>query len=544
VHDDTFVPDFVLRVTYETVDIACQSRLSVLVNGTSPGPAITLPPGKTSWIRVYNDMEDLNTTMHWHGLSQALSPFADGTPSVSQWSIPPKNYFDYELHPLLKESGTYFYHSHVGFQAGTSSGPLIVADRSEPPYAYDGERIVFIQDHFKKDDLTIEAGLRSENFTWSGETNAVLINGVGVSINETASTGGCGMPVIEVDPGKTYRMRFVGATALSLVQFAIVDHDNFTIIEADGSYTKPYTVDHMQLASGQRFDALFTTKTKEELNGQTDYVIQFETKDRPAVFRGYGILRYSKAAPQITTAPSTVPLTLTNATYEWAEYALEPIKNNNFPKASEVTRRVIIDGRQLKTYTTTWHLNGLAWNDTVDPLPGDKPYLVNIYENGAAAIPDYDAAIANDGWDPTTLTWPAKVGEVRKYRRAHCDTSILTASSGPRNHLPKHRLPRQQQRRRRLPPLAPPRRTLLRHRFRQRNLRPHRKREETRQLQPRPPGHHPPLPLRHKDNGRCRRRVARLEAPRGGCRSVDDPLPYFAAYDYGHADGVGYGERE
>jgi L-ascorbate oxidase len=362
-------------------------------------------------------MEEFNTTMHWHGLSQALSPFADGTPSVSQWPIPPKNYFDYELHPLTKESGTYFYHSHVGFQAGTAPGPLIVADKASPPYEYDEERVVFISDHFIKEDPTIEAGLISENFTWTGETNAVLINGVGISINSTAGTGGCGMPVIDVEPGKTYRMRFIGGTALSLVQFAIVEHRNLTIIEADGAYTQPHSVRHMQLASGQRFDALLTTKTAEELNGQTDYVIQFETKDRPATFIGYGILRYSSSAPQITTVPTTPPLTLSNATYEWCEYALEPLYDNNFPSASEVTRRVTIDNVQNKFFTIEWFLNSLMFNDTTNPLPGEKPYLVSIYENGEAAIPDYDAAIANNGWDPTTLTWPAKIGEVCSFIR-------------------------------------------------------------------------------------------------------------------------------
>jgi len=38
-----------------------------------------------------------NMTMHWHGISQYGSPFADGTPYASQWPIPPGKYFDYEF---------------------------------------------------------------------------------------------------------------------------------------------------------------------------------------------------------------------------------------------------------------------------------------------------------------------------------------------------------------------------------------------------------------------------------------------------------------
>lgn len=63
VHDDTFTPYIILRVTAQSVSQACINRVSVLVNGTSPGPEIRLKEGKTTWIRVYNDMDDRNLTM-------------------------------------------------------------------------------------------------------------------------------------------------------------------------------------------------------------------------------------------------------------------------------------------------------------------------------------------------------------------------------------------------------------------------------------------------------------------------------------------------
>ena len=63
VHDSSFIPDHVLRLSYKTVPIGCQQRLSAVVNGTTPGPELRLQPGKTSWIRVYNDMTDQNATI-------------------------------------------------------------------------------------------------------------------------------------------------------------------------------------------------------------------------------------------------------------------------------------------------------------------------------------------------------------------------------------------------------------------------------------------------------------------------------------------------
>lgn len=63
VHDDSFQPDHILRVTARDYVGACTSRYSVLVNGSSPGPELHLKEGQVNWIRVYNDMKDENTTI-------------------------------------------------------------------------------------------------------------------------------------------------------------------------------------------------------------------------------------------------------------------------------------------------------------------------------------------------------------------------------------------------------------------------------------------------------------------------------------------------
>jgi L-ascorbate oxidase len=63
-HDETFVPDAILRITAQNTTQSCMpSKSIVLVNGTSPGPELRLLEGKTYWIRVYNDMADTNLTM-------------------------------------------------------------------------------------------------------------------------------------------------------------------------------------------------------------------------------------------------------------------------------------------------------------------------------------------------------------------------------------------------------------------------------------------------------------------------------------------------
>ena len=62
-HDSSFQPDYVLVATAENITVDCQSRYSVVLNGTSPGPLLHLREGVITWVRVYNNMQDLNLTV-------------------------------------------------------------------------------------------------------------------------------------------------------------------------------------------------------------------------------------------------------------------------------------------------------------------------------------------------------------------------------------------------------------------------------------------------------------------------------------------------
>lgn len=78
-----------------------------------------------------------------------------------------KHFFDYELRPSIGEAGSYFYHSHVDFQASTVAGPLIVEDADGvPPYHYDDERTIFLSELFNVTDETAEQWLTNMTLSW------------------------------------------------------------------------------------------------------------------------------------------------------------------------------------------------------------------------------------------------------------------------------------------------------------------------------------------------------------------------------------------
>ena len=350
-------------------------------------------------------------------MTQAAAPFSDGTPQASQWPIPPSHFFDYRLDLKDATAGTYFYHSHVGFQAVSVSGPLIIEDEgdSECPHRYDDERTVFIADVFRTTDNEIEAGLTASPFQWSGETDALLFNGMGVSKTYPNTPGtGCGVARISVEPGRTYRFRFIGATALSFLSLGIEGHSNLQIIEADGDFTQAHGVSFLQIGSGQRYSVLIKTKSCEELkeDGKLQYYLQGETRERPNMTAGYALLSYTNKCdftPEYNlndSVPSTSPMSLPPTQTDWLEHALQPLQRNDFPQPSEVTRRVTITVEQIVSAHITWQENMYSW------LGSPVPYLVALYEDQKNFLPDYQYALEHKGIDDRVGAFPAKLGEV------------------------------------------------------------------------------------------------------------------------------------
>ncbi|KFY31984.1 hypothetical protein V493_00619 [Pseudogymnoascus sp. VKM F-4281 (FW-2241)] len=349
-HDEAFHPDIVLQVTSKVICQACTSRYGVVVNGTTPGPTLSLREGKTTWIRVYNDMSEQNLTMHWHGLSAAASPFSDGSPQASQWPIPLGSFFDYELNPEEGDAGTYFYHSHVGLQALSTNGPLIVRDSERPPFEYDDERIILLTDYFNKTDSEIVNGLTANPFVWSGESEAILVNGFGTIDNATTGDASCSLAALQA-------------------------------------------------------------KTKQQLDKENrlQYFLQLESRERPTLTRSYALITYSTGGLVNIAPPAVPPLTLHTATYDWLEDQLRPLVPNCFPSREEVTRRVTIHVQQILNGSIIWTQNGLPWTESFPKMP----YLVALYLDNATTLPSYDVAVSNGlGMDPRVRAFPARIGEV------------------------------------------------------------------------------------------------------------------------------------
>lgn len=60
------------------------SRLGILVNGTYPGPTLTVNKGDQVHITVINQLVDRDTVIHFHGQHQIQTFYMDGVGGVTQ----------------------------------------------------------------------------------------------------------------------------------------------------------------------------------------------------------------------------------------------------------------------------------------------------------------------------------------------------------------------------------------------------------------------------------------------------------------------------
>jgi L-ascorbate oxidase len=133
-------------------------------------------------VNVTNALPTEVTSIHWHGLPQQRSPWMDGTAGITQYAIPPRGWYLYEI-PLAR-SGTFWYHSHSGTQSADGLfGALVVRKRDDPidrRYGVAAEHVVMVNDWYHRPSLTIDAELKGK--LWARELHfpdfeSGLING-------------------------------------------------------------------------------------------------------------------------------------------------------------------------------------------------------------------------------------------------------------------------------------------------------------------------------------------------------------------------------
>ncbi|KAK1258365.1 L-ascorbate oxidase [Acorus gramineus] len=371
----------------------CLEGVVIGINGQFPGPTIQAKAGDTVVVELKNKLTTEGVVIHWHGIRQLGTPWADGTAAISQCAINPGQTFEYRF--MVDKPGTYFYHGHYGMQRSAGLyGSLIVdvADGDKEPFKYDGEFNFLLSDWWHQSISAQEVGLSSIPFRWIGEPHSILINGRGqyncsitAKYMEGMNTCGkmaspqCRPEVLQVLPNKTYRLRIASSTALASLNLAIGGH-KMVVVEADGNYVQPFTVTDMDIYSGESYSVLFTT----DQNPSSNYWISIGVRGRlPNTQPAIAILNYRP------NTPSKIPSSAPPVTPAWNDYdhsksfSYKIFALNGSPKPPSVSnRRVSLLNTQTKVNEyTKWAINNISLTLPTTPyLSAIKFGLKNVYD--------------------------------------------------------------------------------------------------------------------------------------------------------------------
>jgi CopA family copper-resistance protein len=273
--------DIRLTIGHSDFTVGGRSGHAVTVNGTLPAPLIRLCEGQNVRIAVTNRLEE-DTSIHWHGV---LLPFQmDGVPGISFPGIRPGETFNYEF--PVRQSGTYWYHSHSALQEQQGHyGPLIFDPAEPDPVACDREHVIVLSDwsflhaheifrklkqeagYFNRQRMMLAGRLggdpehqmpASERAMWArmrmdptdildvtGSTYTYLVNGHGPQENWTGL----------FRPGERVRLRIINSGAQSIFNVRIPGLP-MTVVGTDGQNVRPIEVDEFRISAAETYDVI------------------------------------------------------------------------------------------------------------------------------------------------------------------------------------------------------------------------------------------------------------------------------------------------
>ena len=294
-----------------------RSGHAVAVNGTVPGPLVRLREGQNVKLHVTNHLEE-DSSIHWHGL---LVPFQfDGVPGVSFPGIKPGETFTYEF--PIRQSGTYWWHSHSGLQEQAGHYGPIVVESAEPDPRYDRDYVVLLSEftpihpheimrklkvgehYFNRQMQSATDGDMSGEMRrmWgemrmnprdisdvTGTTYTYLVNGHGPA--DDLQLG--------FQPGERVRLRVINGSAMTFFNVRIPGVP-MTVIQADGQDVADVEVDEFQIGVAETYDVIVTPPAG-------SHALVAEAMDRS----GMGVASLTSHKGHIATPPALrEPVTL------------------------------------------------------------------------------------------------------------------------------------------------------------------------------------------------------------------------------------------
>ncbi len=274
---------FNLTIGSQTVNFTGTERPATTVNNSLPAPILRWREGDTVTLNVTNTLP-VDSSIHWHGI--ILPNAMDGVPGMTFAGIKPGETFRYQF--PLNQSGTYWYHSHSGFQEQTGMyGAIVIEPKAAYPFHFDREYVLMLSDWSDEKPLDIYHTLKKKShyYNFSERTaqdlwREIKAQGVEKTWAERAMWNDMRMSDRDISDvtGYTYTyllngqtpenrwqapfkkgekilLRLINAAAMTLFDFRIPDL-KMTVVANDGQYVEPISVDEIRIGVAETYDVL------------------------------------------------------------------------------------------------------------------------------------------------------------------------------------------------------------------------------------------------------------------------------------------------
>ncbi|KAB1224129.1 Laccase-17 [Morella rubra] len=247
---------YTFNIKYHNVTRLCHTRSLISVNGQFPGPRLVAREGDRVFVKVVNHVTN-NITIHWHGVRQLGSGWADGPAYITQCPIQTGQTYTYNF-TVTGQRGTLLWHAHISWLRCTLYGPIIILPKRNESYPFEKP--------YKEIPITFGEWF---NVDQEAVISQALQTGAGPNVSDAYTINGLPGPLyncsskdtyrLKVKPGKTYLLRLINAALNDELFFSIANH-TLTVVEADAVYVKPFETDKLLITPGQTTNVLLKTK--------------------------------------------------------------------------------------------------------------------------------------------------------------------------------------------------------------------------------------------------------------------------------------------
>ena len=290
------------RVRIDTGDFR---KTGVGYNNSQFPTVLRCKEGEEVTINVKNNLNE-TTSIHWHGL---ILPFTqDGVPGISFNGIPPGETFTYRF--PITQAGTYWFHSHSGFQEPDGAyGAIVIEPRGGERVRADRDYVVQLADNHPHSGRKIMRNLKRmpDYYNRSQRTLQTLVkdsraDSLQAALQERGMWGRMRMMPTDIEDvqgftasingwstsqnwtglfraGEKVRLRFINASAMTYFDMRIPGL-KMTVVQADGNDVKPVTVDELRIAVAETYDVIVQPRENKA------YSIIAESVGRTGMVRG------------------------------------------------------------------------------------------------------------------------------------------------------------------------------------------------------------------------------------------------------------------